>query len=189
MAEYQGNLYIFVDARDERMSARPEAEPDDVFALRTPGETLWYRYGWAISKNTQSRYCARTSLSKLRSFETFSEAMDFLRRKRKARPLEDFYLVYELDGSMSIVTSLEQIRQRDKRRLDMDDQDLSGLLDQEKLETLTDKVGKIVATNALVLFKTLVQEGEVAARERFSAATYARLHQALQEAALVEKGA
>ena len=194
MAEYQGNLYIFVDQQQQQQQqqepdcARSEIEPGNVFELRTPGESLWYLSGWAVGRSAQNRYCARTSLSKLRNFETFSEAMDFVRSKRKARPWETFHFVYELEGQKSIVTGLEQIQQRDKRRLDPDGHGLSGLVDHQKLETLTEKVGKIVATNALVLFRTLVKEGEAAARARFSAATYERLHQVLLEAALVEGG-
>lgn len=186
MAEYQGKLYIFVDHLQEPECACPAAEPGNVFEMRSPGETLWYLNGWAVGKSAQNRYCARTSVSKQRSFDTFSEAMDFVRRKRKARPKDNFYLIYELDGRKSIVTSLEQIQNQDKRHADLEGHGLSELGDSPKLKTLTEKVGKIVATNAMVLSRTLAKEGEAAARARFSAATYERLQQVLQEAALME---
>lgn len=185
MAEYRGNLYIFRDEQEEEASSASSALEGDVFARRNPGDALWYLYGWAVGKNARGQYCSRTSTSKLRAFETFAAAMDFVRQKRKSRPLERFYLVYEVDGRKTIVNSLEQIQQLDSQPLTQEPRTLHDLGQYPLLDQLTEKVGKIVATNALVLLRTHAQEGEAAARERFSPATYERLWQVLQEAALV----
>lgn len=186
MAEFRGNLYIYVDAFREAESAVSATASDDVFGAGAPGEMLWYLNGWAVGKNARGSYCGRTSVSKLRTFGTFAEAMDFVRQKRKTRPAEQFHLVYESDGRKSIVTSLEQIQRldghQDRPALGAD----GNPADTPELEALAQKVGKIVATNALVLLRTLTQEGESAARTRFSSATYERLWRVLQEAQLVE---
>lgn len=186
MSEYRGNLYIFVETLAEESHAHAATDAGEIFGLRQPGETLWYLNGWAVGKNSRGRYCARTSASKLQTFDTFAAAMDFVRKKRKARPLETFYLVYDLDGQKSIVTSLEQIRQIDGFLGGLESRTLDALGQYPILDTLAEKVGKIVATNALVLLRTHAEEGEAAARARFSPATYERLWQVLQEAALVE---
>ena len=161
------------------------AEQGNVFELRQPGEMLWFLHGWAVGNNARNAYCARTSPTKLRSFGTFAEAMDFVRKKRKTRPAETFHLVYEVDGRKSIVTSLEQIQQQDGDLARADHRNPDAVSEYPELKALTEKVGKIVAMNALELFKTLAKEGEEAARARFSSATYQRLWQVLQEAELV----
>ncbi|TRZ99828.1 MAG: hypothetical protein D4R84_01315 [Rhodocyclaceae bacterium] len=186
MAEYRGNLYIFVDEFEADAIATTSRERDDVFGLRDPGEMIWYLNGWAIGKTARGQYCARTSTSKLRTFGTYAEAMDFARKKRKSRPTERFHLVYEVDGRKSLVTSLEQILQADGQLTGPEHRMLHGLAEHPELDTLTERVGMIVASNALELLRTLTNEGESAARERFSTATYQRLWQVLQEAALVQ---
>ena len=185
MAEYRGKLYIFVDVSPEEASTPSVAEAGDLFELRRPGEMLWYLNGWAVGNNARSSYCARTSLSKMRNFDTFAEAKDCVRKKRKTRPTEAFHLVYEIEGRKSIVTSLEQIQQQDGNLVGADHRNHNEVAEYPELKTLTEKVGKIVATNALELFRTLAQEGEDAARARFSSATYQRLWQVLHEAQLV----
>lgn len=161
-------------------------ETGDIFALRAPGEMLWYQTGWAVGRNERGTYCARTSISKMLDFETIASAKDFVRKKHKAKPLDSFYLVYEVDGHKSIITSLEQIQ-----RLDCPTG--TGLyvantwVGADELDALAAKVGKIVADNAMVLLSLLKESGETAARERFSHATYDRLWHVLQDAALVDK--
>lgn len=185
MTEFRGTLCIFVDAFQEKEGAPPEGGPDDVFGSRGPGGRLWYLTGWAVGNNARGTYCARTSTSKLRTFATFSAAMEFVRKKRKTRPDERFHLVYEIDGRKSIVTSLEQIL-----RLDGDlaraERIPAETERDDALEILAGKVGRIVAGNALELHRIFSREGEAAARMRFSSATYERLWQVLREAALVE---
>ncbi len=188
MAEFRGNLYIFVDVLDDRGDAPATAESGDVFSLRNPGDLIWFNFGWAVGNNARGQNCARTSPSKLRAFPAFIDAVDLVRKKRKTRPAETFYLVYELDGRRSIVTSLEQIQELDGRLDEFADSARGEPADNPALSVLTEKVGKIVASNALLLLRTLLQEGEAAARARFSLATYDRLWQVLQQAALVEEG-
>lgn len=182
MPEFRGKLYIFVDPSDDG-SATAAAEPDDVFGRRRPGEALWYLQGWAIGRSARGTYCARTSPGKMRSFETFAEAMDFLRPKRRSRPQETFYLVYEVDGRKAIVATLEQIQRLDSPGRQGASPDDAG--EHPHLAALTARVGKIVAANALQLLQLVTEHGEAAARERFSQATYERLRQVLREAELL----
>ena len=185
MAEFRGNLYVFVDKHLEATSGSQEREQGDIFALRAPGEMLWYLNGWAVGRSSSGAYCARTSLTKMRVFDTFTAAMDFVRKKRKSRPQESFHLVYELAGHKSIITTLEQIQKLDNPVLSE-----PSITDENtevpEMETLAAKVGKIVATNALALLKILTEDGETAARARFSDATYDRLWRVLLDAALIE---
>lgn len=188
MAEFRGKLYVFVDKLEEAetTSATSKKEQGDIFALRAPGEMLWYQTGWAVGRNERGAYCARTSASKMLSFETFASAKDFVRKKRKARPQDTFYLVYEVDGRKSIITSLEQIQRLDCPQGSVLPVAVAGV-GTEEMSALITKVGKIVAGNAVVLLKLLNEEGEVAARARFSGATYDRLWHVLLDAALVKE--
>lgn len=188
MAEFRGKLYVFVDKLEETESSgtTPKKEAGDIFALRAPGEMLWYQTGWAVGRNERGTYCARTSPSKMLSFETFASAKDFVRKKRKARPQDSFYLVYEVDGHKSIVTSLEKIQRLDCPQGSALPVVVAGV-GAEEMSALITKVGKIVAGNAVVLLKLLKEEGEAAARARFSGATYDRLWHVLLDAALVKE--
>lgn len=188
MAEFRGRLYVFVDKLEETeiTSAQPKKEAGDIFALRAPGEMLWYQTGWAVGRNERGAYCARTSASKMLSFETFASAKDFVRKKHKARPQDSFYLVYEVDGRKSIITSLEQIQRLDCPQGSKLPVAVAGV-STEEMSALITKVGKIVAGNAVVLLKLLKEEGEAAARARFSGATYDRLWHVLLDAALVKE--
>lgn len=185
MAEFRGKLYIFVDASQAADDEPAAKDPEDIFSARDPGDALWYRIGWAISNNARASYCARTSRTKLRAFETFIECMDFVRKRtRQSRSKARFYPVYEVDGQKCIVTSLEQILRRDGQHVRSPRPDPAELALDTVSATLAAKVGKIVATNALVLLRTLDREGETAARALFSPATYERLWQILHEAGL-----
>lgn len=188
MAEFRGKLYVFVDKLEETESSgtTPKKEAGDIFALRAPGEMLWYQTGWAVGRNERGAYCARTSASKMLCFETFASAKDFVRKKRKARPQDNFYLVYEVDGHKSIVTSLEKIQRLDCPQGSALPVVVAGV-GAEEMSALITKVGKIVAGNAVVLLKLFNEEGEAAARARFSGATYDRLWHVLLDAALVKE--
>ena len=185
MNEFRGNLYIFVDRGLEDASGLPVTTFDEVFGLCEPGHLRWYLSGWAVSKNSQGRYCSRTSLSKARRFSTFAEAMDYARKKRKTRPNECFHLVYELDARKSVVTSLEQIVRIDGGLAGSDSLQAAPV-DDPVLEQIAARTGRIVATNALALHRILQREGEDGARARFSRATYERLWGVLREAGLVD---
>ena len=185
MAEFRGRLYIFVEAPQEGELAASPADPHDVFGRRDAGDILWYRIGWAVSNNVRGTHCARTSDSKLRAFGTFAECMDFVRKKRQSRPWERFYLVYDVDGRKSIVTSLEQIVRLDGDTAHAEHPGAAAGIPDPALNVLTAKVGQIVATNALVLLRMLDRDGETAARAHFSGATYERLWRVLCDAALV----
>ena len=186
-AEFRGHLYIFVDkpvSPTTEPNAATESVFDDAFGGCEPGSMRWHMTGWAVGKNAQGRYCARTSLTKARRFNTFAEASDYARKKRWTRPQDVFYLVYDLDGCKHIVTSLAQIL-----RLDAGPEAIqSGSVTDPVLERIADKVGKIVATNALALHRMLQHEGAEAARARFSRATYDRLWGVLLEAGVVTEG-
>ncbi len=176
-AEFRGSLYLFVDAVEENSSV----SAGTVFDSREPGTLGWYLSGQALGKNTRGNYCARTSTSKLRHFATFADAMDTARAKRKARPMEKFYLVYDLDGKKSIVSSLEQILRLDGR-LPPTDKTHVPAEKHPALDMMTARVGQIVANHALDLHRILQHEGEAVARSRFSPATYERLSRVLLEA-------
>ncbi|GEM_PF-1930741 len=188
MAEFRGKLHLFVEESQEQKIAASADDSDAIFGSRDVGDMLWYRIGWAVSNNARGTYCARTSTSKLRSFGTFIECMDFVRKKRLSRRKDRFYLVYELDGRKFIVTSLEQILRLDGELDNAESFIPAEAAEDTVLATLTERVGKIVATNALVLLRTLNREGEAAARALFSNATYERLWRVLFEAALVVEG-
>jgi len=111
--------------------------------------------------------------------------MDFVRKRRKVRPDEAFFLVYWVDDRKFIVTGLEQIQQIDRDLSEVTSPAFDGAAQREKFETLTQRVGNIVANNALALLRDLAKNGEAAARARFSTATYSRLWQVLQEAKLI----
>lgn len=187
MAEFRGKLYIFVDKPVDEKSRPIEALRGDVFDLRMPGEPLWYLHGWAVGNNARSQYCARTSKSKCRTFEIFSEAMDFVRKRRNARPQENFFLVYHVDEREFVVNGLDEIQKIDQSLADLGNPASEYTEQREAFETLTQRVGKIVATNALALLRDLTKYGEDTARARFSAATYSRLRQVLQDANLVQE--
>jgi hypothetical protein len=182
--EFRGHLYIFVDkpgSPTTESNVPTESVFDDAFGGCEPGSMRWHMTGWAVGKNVQGRYCARTSLTKAKRFNTFAEASDYARKKRWTRPQDVFYLVYELDACKHVVTSLAQIL-----RLDAGPEAIqSGSVTDPVLERIADKVGKIVATNALALHRMLQHEGAEAARARFSRATYDRLWGVLLEAGVV----
>lgn len=184
MPEFQGKLYIFVDVADTNTAAPSSpSDADDLFSQRAPGDLLWYLIGEAVGNNARGSYCARTSISKLRSFGTFVEASDVVRKKRRGRRDRVFHLVYELRGRKSIVTSLEQILRLDGATAAVTE---PTRLDEGRiLATLMEKAGQIVATNALTLLRTLERDGESAARAMFSPATYDRLWTLLRDAELV----
>ena len=182
--EFRGHLHLFVDVAPAEGAEQSAITFDDVFGLCEPGSMRWYLSGWAVGKNPQGRYCARTSLSKAKRFTTFAEAMDYVRMKRKARPQEAFYLVYVLDGKKAIVTSLEQI-QRIDNGLSGSGDSITAAETDPLLERIAARAGKIVATNALALHRILQHEGEDMARARFSSATYDRLWQVLVESGVV----
>lgn len=186
MAEFLGNLYVFVDVPPKEKSAPSEKTSDDIFGTCWPGRLLWYQTGWAVSKNARGTYCARTSTSKLRTFTTFAEATDFVRKRRKAHTDERFHIVYEIDDCKSIVTSLEQIVRLDRDAAEVESSGVSDATMAPVFDRLAERVGKIVAGNALELLRILDREGEAAARARFSGATYERLWRVLNEAALVD---
>ncbi len=185
MSEFRGSLFLFVDAVQSMDDSATPLTFGDAFGRYEPGTLRWYMSGQAVGKNAKGSYCSRTSRSKLRRFLTFAEAMDFTRAKRKARPSERFNLVYEVDGQKRIVVSLAQITR-------MDGGEVTGAAsvgtpaggDDEVVEMLAAKVGKIVATNAMALSRILQNEGATAARARFSAATYDRLWRVLDDAGL-----
>lgn len=187
MAEFLGKLYIFVDKAPDGELELTDLPRGDLFDLRRPGEPLWFLQGWAVGNNPRSQYCARTSKSKCRTFSIFAEAMDFVRKKRNARPDDKFFLVYGVDGREFVVNGLDEIQAIDRSLADVDHFASEHLERREHFETLTHKVGKIVATNALTLLRDLQRYGEDAARTRFSAATYARLWQVLRDAGLVQE--
>lgn len=186
MAEFRGKLYIFVETSQEEETPAHAKDPDDIFGQRDPGDRLWYLIGWAVSDNVRGSYCARTSTSKLRAFGTFIECMDFVRKKRRSRRKATFHPVYEINGRKSIVTSLEQILRLDDDSARTEHSGPSGEAADAVLNALTEKVGKIVAANALALLRTFDREGEAAARSLFSNATYERLWRVLHEAALTD---
>lgn len=191
MAEFDGSLHIFVDRPEPVGTGATETDADagSVFDARQAGSLLWFQVGLAVGKNARGSYCARTSLSKLRAFPTFAEAMDFVRKKRKSRPQERFHLVYDRDGRKTIVTSLAQIQQLDQAG--GSGHALSAGVEEPvspELSMLSEKVGRIVARNAWTLLKILRAEGEEVARSRFSSATYDRLQGILQGAGLLNEG-
>lgn len=186
MAEFRGNLYIFVDVPREEDAASAARGSGGIFGDCAPGAMGWYLTGWAIGRNARGSYCARTSVTKLRAFDTFASAMEFARQKRKTRPHERFHLVHDLDGRKCIVTSLEQIKQREGDNVRDTHLAPADAESPSELDILTAQVGRIVATNALVLLKTLTQHGEEAARACFSNATYDRLWRVLCDAGLVD---
>lgn len=181
--EFRGNLYVFVDVQE---TEPPRTTFGEIFGNGEPGGIRWYSTGWAVGRSAQGRYCSRTSLSKARRFSTFAEAMDFVRARRKARPLETFHLVYELDGHKRIVTSLEQIQRCDGTPVQPSSGEAADGTADPVMERLAAKVGKVVASNALTLRRILGHEGEAVARSRFSAATYDRLWQVLEDAGLTD---
>lgn len=180
VAEFRGSLYVFVDGADDE----PSPASGTVFDSHEPGTLGWYLSGQALGKNARGSYCARTSATKRRRFATFAEAMDTIRAKRKARPQERFYLVYELEGKKAIVSSLEQILRLDGR-LPSADKAQAPTEKHPALDMMSAKVGQIVAANALDLHRILQHEGESVARSRFSPATYDRLWRVLLEAGVV----
>jgi hypothetical protein len=182
--EFRGHLHLFVDVAPAEGAEQSAITFDDVFGVCEPGSMRWFLSGWAVGKNPQGRYCARTSLSKAKRFGTFAEAMDYVRMKRKARPQEAFYLVYVLEGKKSIITSLEQIQRLDNGLSGSGDAITAAEADP-LLERIAIRTGKIVATNALALHRILQHEGEASARARFSSATYDRLWQVLVESGVV----
>ena len=187
MNEFRGNLYVFVDpVMDAVASAADEL---GIFGSYGPGDVAWFMTGKAVGRNGRGSHCARTSTSRLRRFATFAEAMSYVHDKRKSRPQEMFYLVYESDGRKSIITSLEQIQRMDGCTVGIEADTETDDGEHGHFDLLAAKVGKIVATNALILLRTWSKEGESVARERFSPATYERLWGVLSEARLVGDGA
>lgn len=182
MTEFRGLLYVFVDVTSTKAAASLRAPDAEIFGTPTVGQARWFEIGWAVGNNARRTYCGRTSTSKMLSFVSFAEASNFIRTFSKRRQDHHFYMVYEADGQRWIVSSLEEIRNFDEglsRRSPLPED-----VRDDVLNRLVASVGIVVATRAIELLAIIKQDGEAAARTRFSDATYYRLRDVLGEVGL-----
>jgi hypothetical protein len=147
---------------------------------------LWFQVGWAVSSNARRTYCGRTSTSKLLAFTSFAEASNQVRAIAKHRPHHRFYLVYQLEDERRVVSTLDDIQRLDAGS-QMTVHATAGIPD-DAFHRFAGRVGKVVAANALELLRILRQDGDAAARARFSHATYDRLRSTLQQEGLLGVG-
>jgi hypothetical protein len=188
-----GSLLIFVDGYGVDDFRCAELNLGHKFAQPEPGEMFWFNDGWAVGNNARDRYCSRNASDKVRRFKSYDEAVDYIFKKQRKRPKERFSLVYELDRTIELVSSLDEILEIDaKANSERQSQDSYRRKQSELrevqfpgLDVLRKRVGLVVANNAAELLGLLRNEGESAARERFSKATYYRLRGLLKDAGLL----
>ncbi len=188
-----GSILIFVDGYGVDDFRCAELNLGHKFDQPEPGEMFWFNDGWAVGNNARDRYCSRNASDKVRRFKSYDEAVDYIFKKQRKRPKERFSLVYELDRSVELVSSLDEILEIDaKARSEQQTQDSYRRQQSELrevqfpgLDVLRKRVGLVVANNAAELLGLLRNEGESAARERFSKATYYRLRGLLKDAGLL----
>lgn len=182
MTEFRGILFFFVDITSTKAAASLHASGAEIFGTLAVGQPRWFEIGWAVGNNARRTYCGRASTSKMLSFVSFTEAKNFIRTFGRRRQDHHFYMVYEADGQRWIVSSLEEIQKLDEslgQRSRLPDD-----VREDVLNRLVASVGKVVATRAIELRAIIKQDGEAAARTRFSDATYYRLRDVLCEAGL-----
>ncbi len=188
-----GSILIFVDGYGVDDFRCAELNLGHKFAQPEPGEMFWFNDGWAVGNNARDRYCSRNASDKVRRFKSYDEAVGYIFKKQRKRPKERFSLVYELGRSIELVSSLDEILEIDakanseRQAQDSYRQQQSALRDVQfpGLDVLRKRVGLVVANNAAELLGLLRNEGESAARERFSKATYYRLRGLLKDAGLL----
>lgn len=188
-----GSILIFVDGYGVDDFRCAELNLGHKFAQPEPGEMFWFNDGWAVGNNARDRYCSRNASDKVRRFKSYDEAVDYVFKKQRKRPKERFSLVYELDRAVELISSLDEILAIDaKARSEQEARDSYRRQQSELrevqfpgLDVLRKRVGLVVANNAAELLGLLRNEGESAARERFSKATYYRLRGLLKDAGLL----
>ncbi len=188
-----GSVLIFVDGYGVEDFRCAELNLGHKFAQPEPGEMFWFNDGWAVGNNARDRYCSRNASDKVRRFKSYDEAVDYIFKKQRKRPKERFSLVYELDRTIELVSSLDEILEIDaKEKSEQHAQDSYRRQQSELrevqfpgLDVLRKRVGLVVANNAAELLGLLRNDGESAARERFSKATYYRLRGILKDAGLL----
>ncbi len=188
-----GSILVFVDGYGVDDFRCAELNLGHKFAQPEPGEMFWFNDGWAVGNNARDRYCSRNASDKVRRFKSYDEAVDYIFKKQRKRPKERFSLVYELDRTIELVSSFDEILAIDaKAKSEQQAQDSYRRQQSELrevqfpgLDVLRKRVGLVVANNAAELLGLLRNEGESAARERFSKATYYRLRGLLKDAGLL----
>lgn len=188
-----GSILIYVDGYGVDDFRCAELNLGHKFSQPEPGDMFWFNDGWAVGNNARDRYCSRNASDKVRRFKSYDEAVDYIFRKQRKRPQERFSLVYELDRTLELVSSLDEILEIDaKAKAEEQAQDAYRRQQKELreiefpgLDILRDRVGLVVANNAAELLGLLRNEGETAARARFSKATYYRLKGILKNAGLI----
>lgn len=176
--QFKGSILIFVDGYGvEEFRCIGHNNPDDFFF----GES-----GWAVGNNPRDRYCARSSHDKIRHFNSFDEAVDYVYRKQRKRLGERFQLVYEIGNEWHRVSTMDDIlaidteldakqRETEKRRAHA----------SQGYEILCKFAPPKMAADATMLLRVTLDNGEDTARSLFSKTAYSRLIKLLIEADLL----
>jgi hypothetical protein len=183
---FRGSLFIYVDGYSVDDFRCGELNLGHKFSQPEPDQMYWYLEGWAVGDNSRDRYCSRNAKDKIRHFKSYDDAVEYIQRKRKKRPKERFSLVYEVGNQARKISLLDEILAIDAEiEADENARKESHENHYPGFEILSQKVGRVVAFNAAELLGLLRNEGEEAAKARFSRATFYRLKGILKEAGLL----
>ena len=182
-SEFNGNILIFVDGytvEEWRCLEHNQGDP-----------SFFNEAGWAVGDNPRDRYCARTSLDKIRRFNNYDEVVSYIDRKRKKYPNQQFELIYEVGGSWSEVSFLDDILAIDSK-MDIEAAENARLKKEFRdaelpcIEILIDKLGYKSGLQASQLLLAIRSRGVKEAKKSYSKSTYSRIYKMLKTAELVD---
>lgn len=186
----KGDILIFVDGYGVEDFRCVELNLGHKFSQPEPDQMYWYLDGWAVGNNARDRYCSRNASDKIRRFKSYDEAVRYINAKQRKRPKERFHLVYEVGNQKQKVSLLDEILAIDAS-IDADERSRQESVTKHypEFDQLRKVMGTVVAHNAAELLGLLRNQGEEAARARFSKATYYRLRGVLKDAGLLPDSA
>ena len=181
--EFNGNILILVEGYSvEEWRCLPHNEGDDYFISEA---------GWAVGDNLRDRYCARTSRDKIRRFNNYDEVVRYIDLKRKKYPNQQFQLIYEVGGSWSEVSFLDDILAIDSK-MDFEAAENARLIKEFRdaelpcIEILSDKFGFKSGFQASQLLLAIRNIGAKEAKKSYSKSAYSRVYKMLKTAELLD---
>ncbi len=198
----KGHLTIFVDGyktyHNHMLHIFDDgvAIPDKMIppTIHTTGTMEWYADGWAVGDNSRGRYCARLNEAKIRRFNDYDEAVEYIYARQRKRKNERFSLVYVVPDVRGIthhhrVSSMDEIIAIDAQ-LDVEAQSVRerrAAFSQEHpgLAVLDELYQKTTAFQLSELLYVIQTRGLDAAKQSLPKATYYRSLDKLRKAGLL----
>jgi hypothetical protein len=101
MSKFKGEILIYIDGFTvEEWRCWGHNNPDSFFIAES---------GWAVGDNSRDRPCSRASHDKIRRFNDYDEVTSFIFRKQRKHKNWRFRLIYDVEGSINEISSLEDI--------------------------------------------------------------------------------